>query len=237
MCSSTRWRSSCTIGVSLSCSSTPWSTVRRFPVRQRRQATAGTARNTRAPCSTAIACRPSGSIRAAEMARQRTYRSARGRSAGKPSGGAGSAGRRRARRVGRPTTGAVGRRRPTSESRGPGADKPRARRRQAAGPAQRRNAAGGPGRGPGADKPRAEQPAGSATTAGEHRRQWTHIPESSRIDRARADMSSSPWPFATRPFSNCAARPVTGSDAPASRARSSAIARSLRCRLTLKPSG
>ena len=35
-------------------------------------------------------------------------------------------------------------------------------------------------------------------------------PDSARIARARFDMSSSPWPRATRPDSSCAARPATG---------------------------
>ena len=55
--------------------------------------------------------------------------------------------------------------------------------------------------------------------------------------RARADMSSSPWPRAMSPDSSWAASAATGSAAPSWAASSRAIPRSLRCRATLNPSG
>ena len=58
-----------------------------------------------------------------------------------------------------------------------------------------------------------------------------------RMARARADMSSSPWPPATRPVSSWAARALTGRAAPSCPARSSAMPRSLRWSATLNPSG
>ena len=54
---------------------------------------------------------------------------------------------------------------------------------------------------------------------------------------ANADMSSSPWPPATRPVSSWAARALTGRAAPSCPARSSAMPRSLRWSATLNPSG
>ncbi len=61
--------------------------------------------------------------------------------------------------------------------------------------------------------------------------------DSPRIVRARADMSSSPWPPAISPVSSWAARALTGRTAPSWPARSRAMPRSLRWSATLKPSG
>ena len=71
---------------------------------------------------------------------------------------------------------------------------------------------------------------------GAHPRRYSS-PDSDRMARASADMSSSAWPPAIRPVSSWATRALTGRTAPTRAARSRAMARSLRWRATLKPSG
>ena len=69
-----------------------------------------------------------------------------------------------------------------------------------------------------------------------HRR-VDHIPLHSRTARARAELSSSPCPRATRPASICEAMAAMGRAAPTLRACSSAMVRSLRWSAMRKPRG